>query len=207
MKHIYSVFASIVLFFRHVFLLIVKPYSGMREISKEKDGVQVGILFLIVLSYFAYSRTIRVGLHPFIVSSTTMQLFLYFIVTFLLVVGYFSKIGELLTKKPVVLSKLIMTFSYSLIPTIMWFFMTSTLYVILPPPRQITSLGKLFTVVFISVSIALLMWRFMLLYLSLRFSLKASFYQILTMIGIFLAWFLPFSYGMYLLNIFRIPFI
>ncbi len=102
---------------------------------------------------------------------------------------------------------LVYTYSYSLLPTLIWFTTTSILYLLIPPPRSLSLLGKGFSIFFISFSLTILFWKLMLTYLALRFSLKISFYRIIYFMILYLCWFLPYSLILYNLKIFKVPFI
>lgn len=179
----------------------------MRRIVEERDYYQVGILFTFVYAYFILATSVRHRtFEPFILTSSAFLSFLFFIGTFGLVVSFFYTLSQIFNKKTL-FSSLIFSFAYSLAPTLIWFFTTSLLYYFIPPPRTLSFMGKSFSLVFTIFSISLLLWRIILYYLSIRFSLKLSFYKILLFSVIFLAWFLPYTYFMYQLKIFRIPFI
>ena len=131
-----------------------------------------------------------------------------FVITFFLVTYFFYFLHKgVHDKNKVTYRSFVFTFAYSLIPTFIWFYTTSTLYYLLPPPRTASFLGKGFSLAFVSFSMTLLLWRVILLYLAVRFSTGATFYRILTSLALFSVWFIPFSYVMYRLEIFRIPFI
>jgi hypothetical protein len=168
---------------------------------------QVGVIFFLVYLYFVEANIIRrKTLHPFVISTSSTITFTVFIMTFFLVIGFFYYLAFIQKKKPD-LKSLLFTFSYSLLPTFLWFVTTSLLYYLLPPPRTASILGQGFSFIFITFSLAILLWKMILLYLSVRFSLKTDFYLTIFYILLFLLWFLPYSYGLYYLKIFRIPFI
>jgi hypothetical protein len=81
------------------------------------------------------------------------------------------------------------------------------LYILFPPPRFPTLLGKGFSIFFIAFSISLLIWKFILFYLALRFSTKLSFFRLIYLIFLYLTWFVPYSFLLYYFKIFRVPFI
>lgn len=200
-------FASLLFVLRNFFGLIFYPYKTMRVIAQEKDRLQLYIIFALVYCYFIAGNIIRnKTLHPFVISSSSLTSFAFFIITFFLVTTFFWGINIARSKKTSFAS-LVFTFAYSLLPTLIWFFTTSLLFLLLPPPRTTSFLGQSFSVVFLIFSLSLLWWRLILLYLSVRFSLKTNFYTTVFYILLFLLWFLPFSYLMFYLKIFRIPFI
>lgn len=202
-----SLLASILIVTRNLIGLIFYPYKTMRAISKEDDKIQLYVIFGLVYLYFAISSSIRYEtFHPLIISSSTFRSFLSFLITFILVTVYFVAIARY-NKREVNISALIYTCAYSLFPSLVWFFVTSFLFFILPPPRTDSFFGVSFSVFFLIFSLTLLWWRIMLLYLSIRFSMATNFYRTLFYILLFLVWFLPYSYLMYRLRLFRIPFI
>jgi hypothetical protein len=173
----------------------------MRKIAQEKDWWQVIIICGLVYLYFIFANIVRKKtLHPLIISSSSFISFVLFLLTFFLTVVFFSLFGRQI-------KSLIFSLAYSLLPTLIWFFTTSFLYFVLPPPRTYSILGQSFSLVFIIFSLILLFWKVVLFYLSLRFSLKLNFYQILYTTILFSIWFWPYSVVLYKLKMFRIPFI
>jgi hypothetical protein len=173
----------------------------MRKIAQEKDWWQVIIICGLVYLYFIFANIVRKKtLHPLIISSSSFISFVFFLLTFFLTVVFFSLFGRQI-------KSLIFSLAYSLLPTLIWFFTTSFLYFVLPPPRTYSILGQSFSLVFITFSLILLFWKVVLFYLSLRFSLKLNFYQILYTTILFSIWFWPYSVVLYKLKMFRIPFI
>lgn len=172
----------------------------MRKISEEKDYSQVFILFLAVFLYFKFAYFLRDKPYP---ASLT---FLVFFINFFLVIAFFYSLGWL-TDRKIRFSSFIFTLAYSLFPTLIWFGSSSIMYIIVPPPRSLSILGKGFSIFFIAYSVSLLAWKMILLYLALRFSTRLGFYRIAYMLTLFLAWFIPYSILLYQLRLFRMPFI
>lgn len=175
----------------------------MRKISLEKDYWQPGIIVGLILIYFKFIYYLREKMYP------ATFIYMSFIINFLLTVIFFYFLSKLLSKnkKEVIFSSFLFTFSYSLLPTLIWFLSTSILYIFLPPPRTFSLLGKGFSILFIAYSLSLLIWKFILVYLAVRFSSKLNFFRIIYMIIFFLIWFIPYSIFLYQFKIFRIPFI
>lgn len=198
---------STLLVAHYFFGLILYPYKSMRKITQERDYLQILLIFVLIYGYFIAANIIRKRtLHPFIISTSSLVSFLFFLLTFFITIAFFYSMSRLM-KLSTNLQALIFSFAYSLFPSFIWFLTTSVLYYLLPPPRTFSFLGKSFSITFIIFSLTLLIWRIILLYLSLRFSLKANFYTILILIIFFIIWFLPYSFMMYQLKVFRIPFI
>ncbi len=210
MEHLLiSIIASIILLFRNVFRVFKDPYTAMRDISKEKDTLQVVFILAICCTYFAYAASIRhKTINPFVITTSAMASSIGFLVTFGLSVGFLYVSGRVLrvSQKEVVL-RLCSLSAFSLIPTLLWFYATSTLFLLLPPPRQSTALGIFFSIVFVIYSLILLNWRLMLLYITIRFSLKTTFVTTLKIAALYLLLMMPYSIMLYKIGLFRVPFI
>ncbi|MEK7177313.1 MAG: hypothetical protein AAB705_00625, partial [Patescibacteria group bacterium] len=136
-------------------------------------------------------------------------IYFLFIINVLLTAIFFYLLSKLFSKnkKEISFSSFIFTFSYSLLPTLIWFLSTSVLFIFLPPPRTFSILGKGFSIFFVAYSLSLLIWKLILGYLAIRFSSKQNFFKILTMAIYYLIWFIPYSIFLYQFKFFRIPFI
>ncbi|OGK20143.1 hypothetical protein A3C23_01420 [Candidatus Roizmanbacteria bacterium RIFCSPHIGHO2_02_FULL_37_13b] len=198
---------SWIFFTRYLFGLIFFPYRTMRQIVKEKDNYQLFFILIFVYGYFIFATLMRnKTLNPFILSSSSLITFIFFILTFILTTSFFYLLGKLI-KRDIDYKNLLFSFAFSLFPTITWFLFTSVVYFLIPPPRTFSFLGKSFSLIFLTISLSLLIWKLLLFYLSLRFSLKLSFYRLMIFIILYAAWFIPYSIFMYQIKIFRIPFI
>ncbi|OGK24476.1 hypothetical protein A2954_07585 [Candidatus Roizmanbacteria bacterium RIFCSPLOWO2_01_FULL_37_12] len=195
-----NLLASSVFFLRNIFLLIFSPYRTMRNISRGKDFGQAFLIFLTVFLYFKFVYFLRDDPYPATIT------FLVFILHFLFTMAFFYFLGGVSNNK-IKIPGFILTFSYTLIPTLFWFVSNSILYVFIPPPRSYSILGKGFSIFYISYSISLLTWKLILIYLALRFSTKLGFYRIMYLMILFLLWFIPYSVFLFHFKIFRIPFI
>lgn len=207
---VFEILASFIIVWRNFIWLVFYPYAAVRKIAKEKDIFQVVIIFFLVYLYFVFAQVVRKKtIQPFIISSSSLVSFIFFLLSFCLVISFFCIIGNKINKSSMAdfFQPLVFTFSYSLFPTLIWFFITSFLYYVLPPPRTFSFSGRLFSILFISFSSVLFYWKIMLLYLSLRFSLRLSFGKIVYSVFFWSLWFLPYSILMYKLKIFRLPFI
>lgn len=183
--------------------LIFNPYKTMRRISEEKDYYQPTIIIGLVFVYFKFIYFLRDKIYP------ATLIYVLFIINFLLTVAFFYLLSKLFikNKKEITFSSFVFTFSYSLLPTLIWFLSTSILYIILPPPRMFSLLGKGFSIFFIAYSLSLLIWKFILVYLAVRFSSKQNFFRVIYMIIFYLIWFIPYSIFLYQFKFFRVPFI
>jgi hypothetical protein len=102
---------------------------------------------------------------------------------------------------------IMITWTHTLFPTIIWFYATLLFYVILPPPRTISLLGQIFSIFYIAFSVSLLSWKLILVYLSIRFSLRVHVYRVFYYLLLYIALSIPLWIQFYRLGISRIPFI
>lgn len=172
----------------------------MRKISSDADLSQAAILLLCVFLYFLLSSRLRSLYH------SPLIIFSVFLINFL-ATTFFFYLGAKIINREGNWSSFIMTFTYSLWPTLIWFITNSGLYYVLPPPRTLSVWGKSFSIVFIAFSISLLCWKIILVYLAIRFSGKLNFYRTVYLILLYLCWFIPYSILLYHLKLFRIPLI
>lgn len=175
----------------------------MRMISEEKEFYQPIVIIGAIFIYFKFIYYLRDKIYP------AALIYFLFLFNFLLTVNFFYLLSKLLNKnkKEITFLSYICTFSYSLLPTLIWFLSTSILYLFLPPPRTISLLGKSFSILFVAYSLSLLIWKLILVYLAVRFSSKQNFFRVFYTIILYLLWFIPYSIFLYQYKLFRIPFI
>lgn len=206
-KTIFSLIASFILFLRYAFRLFFKPYASLRSISREKDNTQIIIIAFICYFYFLFYAYIRINTFNFFsLLLFSLKLFVVFIITFISVTGFFFVISRADNYK-INYSSFLFTFSYSLVPTIIWFYTAVLFYFLSPSSRAHSFFGILFSIVFFVFSIVMLFWKIILVYLSIRFSTGKNFFSIAYFLILFLLWFLPYTLLLYRFKIFRIPFI
>jgi len=172
----------------------------MRKIAEGKDYWQIGIIFSLVFIYFKFAYFLRDKPYP------ATFIFFVFLLHFFLSVFFFYFLSSI-AKKNLKISSFIFTFSYALLPTLIWFSTTSVLFIVLPPPRTFSLTGGAFTIFFTAYSLSLLAWKVILVYLAIRFSTKLNFYRVVYLMILYFAWFIPYSVLLYYNRIFRIPFI
>lgn len=202
-KIVINFLTALILIFRNFFFLFFYPYKTIRKISFEGDFYQVFLIFFGVFAYFKLAYFLKDDPYP-----ATLT-FLVFFMNFFLTISFFWGVSQLMEKRKTLEDyfHLIYTFSYSLLPTLIWFLTISLLYIILPPPRTNSFLGISFSIFFLIFSLTLLIWKLILVFLSLRFSLRLNFYKIFFVLILYLLWFIPYSVILYQLNFFKIPFI
>lgn len=192
--------ASVIVYLRRSFYLVFTPYKTMRRITLNGDYYQVAVIFLIALAYFLSSRSLRGGLFWGVLS------FICFLILFFATVAFFYLFSRPF-KTGVTVDSFIFALAYTMVPTLLWFWSNMVLFIILPPPRTMSILGRGFSILFIAYSLSLLVWKLILVYFAIRFSSRLGLYRIIYMLIIYAAVFVPVSVALYYFRIFRVPFI
>lgn len=193
--------ASFLLVTKRTLFLAFQPYKTMRSISQHTQTTELGIIYLFIAAYFHWAHMVRPFFYP--------PLFLFFLVgviTYLSVVFY-SRLAAIIGSKQTDLMPYVNTLSYAFVPTLLWFTGNSFLYVILPPPRTLSANGKLFSIVFVTLSVSMLLWKVMVWYLALRFSTRFKATRVIYLMLLYLCLLMPYMVGMYYLGVFRVPFV
>jgi len=195
-RKISPVIADIFLFCRNCVGLIFSPYDTMRKISLHSEYEELIPLYLLSFLFFLLSSQVRQNKMGFISALTFYVMSIFF---FSLFPG-----KDWFLKR---LDKYIKTWTYTLVPTLIWFYSNIVLYVILPPPRTMSILGQGFSIFFLAFSVSLLVWKLILVYLSLRFSSRVAFIRIMYYILVYLIILIPLSLYFYQIGMSRIPFV
>lgn len=209
-----SIFVKIlrlaVLFVRNAVGCFFAPYITYRHIAtseKKDDAYQTVFILILTLCYFAFASLVRVGWrNPFILTLKFNSLFLAAAGGFVGIMLFLYLLGKVWGGAGK-LCHLVTLWAYTLLPTVIWFFLTSILYILLPPPRTLSIWGKLYSVIFIAVSVGLLFWKMILYYLTLRFGLRLDLFRIVVSTVMIAPIIAVYSILMYRMGIFRIPFI
>lgn len=187
--------------------LVTRPYETMRNIVDRKNWWELPYLAVLLIVYLGIASLVKTAAFrpfiltkQFIVLGSTVGLNYLFtsIITWLVGVWVGGRGGW---------RNVAVGWAYTLIPTLVWFLITSLLYVILPPPRTTSWEGILFSVLFLIFSSMLFFWKVILVYLTLRFSLRLDLFKIVLIVGIAGPIIGVYSYGMYRLGVFKVPFI
>lgn len=199
---------SFTIFARNSIGVLQTPYESCRRLSKGNNLEQSIPIFLIVLSYFAWSALAHHGIsaHPFLLTFSFGRLLTAAVVTYVLVIGSIVVVGKVFRSKGSVKS-VFLPWTYSLLPTVAWFFATSLLWFLFPPPRTTSFTGQLLSFAFIVFSLFLLFWKGVLYYLTLRFGLRIGLWKIISVSIIIFPLGALYAIAMYRLGVFRIPFI
>lgn len=175
--------------------------------SEKTDVRQTLFIPILIMGYFAFAAAMRTGIeNPFLLTVKLNLLIFVSFLGFMMMLGVFWLWGKIVGVKSN-LRQIYTLWVFSLVPTLVWFFVTSFLYLVFPPPRTLSALGKLYSIVFIAFSTAILLWKIILYYLTLRFSLKLDLWKILQISTIVLPVVAVYSLLMYKWGVFRIPFL
>jgi len=204
----YTALRLLILFGKTSSGCINSPYITYRKLANDKtDARLVVFILLLVILYFAFASLVRTGMHnPYLLTLKFNTLILGAGVGFMGMIFALFALGRILGNVAT-FKTLFILWSFSLLPTLIWFFFTSFFYLILPPPRTLSILGKLFTLWFVFFTGAIFLWKIILYYLTLRFGLRFDLFKIAAVSLIISPLIVSYSVAMYRLGIFRIPFL
>jgi hypothetical protein len=196
-----------VTFFQNMIGIVTRPYETSRKIANTARITELPMLAIILMTYFAVSSLVKTAaFRPYLLTKQFVVLcsgagLLYLVAVFVLwkasiIVG---GIGGL--------RRIAVSWAYTLIPTVVWFLITSLLFVILPPPRTSSIQGIVFSILYLVFSITLLFWKIILAYLAIRFSMKLDLIRILGASIIASPFIMAASICLYRFGIFRVPFL
>lgn len=187
---------SLIIFLRRSIGLIFTPYATMRSISIEKGWRNMLWIGLFTCVYFLITNTVRFWLNGFM---GAVALFIISILFFSLLPAAGNRNERFF--------RLVKTWGYTLLPTLIWFYATLLFYFILPPPRTTSLLGHIFSAFYIAFSGSLLVWKLILIYLAVRFSLRVHLYRVIYYLLLYFALSIPLWILLYRSGISRIPFV
>lgn len=186
---------------------VTRPYETYRSIVESANGWELVCVAGLIAGYFTLASLVKVAaFRPFLLTREFMVLLGAAAVSYGVVVSLLWIVGRLVGGRGT-FAGLACGWGYTLLPTVIWFFTTSALFVLLPPPRTTSMAGIVFSGLFLVFSVTLLFWKLTLGYLTLRFGLKLDLARILVAAGIAAPIVGVYSVGMYRLGIFRVPFI
>jgi hypothetical protein len=187
--------------------LLLKPYETMRKIVGRSNVLEMIPIALLVLCYFLVASLVKTpSFRPYLLTKHFVVLVSASALGYIVINGTIMIVARI-AKRSIDPKSLMVSWGYTLTPTVLWFLITSLLYVILPPPRTTAVAGMVFSGLYLLFSSALFFWKIMLLYLVLRFTLKAQMPLLLaTGVSIVVAVF-SYSLFMYTMGIFKVPFI
>ena len=179
---------------------MIRPYKTMLNVVNEDDYLQVVEIFIVIAFYYFAASLIR----PFNINP--LILLLIILIQFIGTIFFFYFFSKLY-RKDISVKGFVFTFAYAYIPTLIWFIVNLILYIFLPPPRTLSLWGKGFSIVYISFSFSIFLWKFILFYLAVRLSSKLNIYKVGYMILFYILLLIPYVQLLYYFKLFRIPFL
>ncbi len=194
-------------FFRHFVGIIISPYETYRDIEKRGRIGEMVYIGLLVGLYFSLSSVVKIAsFHPLLLSRYAFVLFASALSGFGLIVSVLVLTGRLLGRQTSI-GRISLLWAYTLVPTVVWFLCTSLLYIFIPPPRTTNISGVALSIVYLVVSAMIFWWKLTLSYLALRFGLKLDFSKILIFVLVSVPILILWSYMMYAIGIYKVPFL
>lgn len=207
MDRVDQIFLSGVAFGRNSLGLILRPYETYRRIVDRGRMAELLPIGLLLTGYFALASLVKeASFRPFLLTRQFMVLAATAGVSFFLVSATLWTVGTIVGGKGRFL-RFVLAWGYTMFPTVAWFLMTSILYLLLPPPRTTRTLGVAFSILYLVISATILFWKILLGYLSLRFALRLSLGKIAVVAVVAAPIFALYSFVMYRLGVFKVPFL
>lgn len=202
-----ALFVALVSFGKNTIGIITRPYETCRAIIDHGRLWELVYIGFLMTMYFALASLVKTAsFRPFLLTRQFFLLSGVAAMTYCVVVGLLWEVGKIVGGKGK-LSSLMLGWAYTLVPTVLWFLVTSLLYVLLPPPRTSSPAGVAFSLSFLVFSTTLFLWKIILGYLTLRFSLHLDLSRILMVVTICTPLVAIYSMWMYRLGIFKVPFL
>lgn len=194
-------------FGRNCIGIVTRPYVTYRRIVERGNIWELPYLTLLLVCYFAIASAVKTpSFRPFLLTKQFLTLSFAASSLSILAITLLWHVGKAIGGKGSA-KGFAVGWAYTLVPTVVWFFSTSILYVVLPPPRTTSVAGIAFSLLFLVFSITLLFWKITLSYLALRFGLRLGLYKIF-LVTIIVGPLLGFySIWMYRVGILKVPFL
>lgn len=195
-------------FGKNIIGIIQKPYQTFRSISLRKPFIQLYFIAMLIFIYLSLSTLAKESLkaNPLFLSKSLVEIGLVICLSYFLVSQLLYRIGKIIGGVGL-LSNFMLLWAFSLLPTLSWFLLTTIFYVLIPPPRTSSIGGMSFSFLFMVFSAACFLWKGILYYLSLRIGLHLSAIKIGTLSVVVLPLLFLYSYLLFKLKIFGVPFI
>lgn len=195
-------------FTRNCIGLVTKPYITCRRIAGEGSLWELLPIGMVLSAYFATASLVKTAsFRPYLLTKQFVLLAFGAGMSFIFLVSALFIASQIVKKGCGSLRALVIAWAYTLLPTVSWFFMTSILYVILPPPRTTELTGMMFSVWYVIISSVFLFWKINLSYLALRFSMRLDLFRILGVMALAGPVIALYCIALYRFGIFKVPFI
>ncbi len=199
---------QIIEFGKLIYGLVQYPYTTCRSIALRKPFIHLGFIALLISVYLLLSTLAKESLstNPYFLTKSLVKAGLVISMSFFLVTFFMFGLSKIFNKNTNYLTFALL-WAFSLLPTLSWFLITTVFYVLVPPPRTLSLQGQIFSGIFLVFSFLCFFWKGLLYYLSLRVGLLLNAKQIILLSLIVLPVIFGYSYLLYKLQIFKVPFI
>jgi hypothetical protein len=194
MKFIRYVSTYLLNFFYICGSFLYNPFDNYRRVTKHKNPLISLPIWILIIIYFSAS-----GFFYRKSSLLTIFLFSFFLIIFLLFSYIFHKKASF--------REVFNIWSFSYLPTLLWFSVTFILYIFFPPRGSHSAFQFVFSIAFLFFSLFCLYVKILCLFIVFKNVIKLSLSK--TIVSMFLIWGLVIFLGisLYNLHFFRIPFI
>jgi hypothetical protein len=201
-----AILFSFVTFLKSLWGIIVTPYQSMRHLIERNNLTELLYVALMLIGYFALASVVKVAeFRPFLLTRQFALLTAATAANYLFLTGSVYSIARVFGGRGTY-RQFAIGWAYSLVPTVCWFLATSILYVLLPPPRTTSLAGTAFSLLFLTFSTTLLFWKIILVYLTVRFSMRLDLLRITATIFASAPLLTIYAVLMYRWGVFRVPF-
>lgn len=195
-------------FLKNIYGTIQKPHATYLRLSNLGGYRDIFFIWILVFLSLAWTMAVKVGVFKnpmfFAVNLTTFAILAFISYFFVCLLIYF--LGRFWGEKGE-LKKIMVLWAFSYLPTMVWFMGISAIFIFFPPPRTFSLKGYALSAVLIGFSGVLFYWKLILYYLTLRIGFKITWGKIIKISLIFFPIMVIYSYLLYKLGIFKVPFI
>lgn len=194
-------------FGRNMIGILLRPYETYRRLVERGTLWELLYIGILLAAYFSLAALVKTAsFRPYLLTRQFIVLAAGAAGGFGVAVGSLWLGGRLAGGKGK-LSALALAWGYTLVPTTLWFLATSLLYLLFPPPRTARPQGVTYSLLYLVFSTALLFWKAILAYLTLRFGLRLDLGRILVAAAVTLPALTGYSFLMYRWGVFKVPFL
>jgi hypothetical protein len=196
-----------VTFFQNAIGTVTRPYETSRRIAGKSRIAELPMLAVFLIAYFAVASMVKTAaFRPYLLTRQFIVLCSGAGVLYIVSICALYKAAKIMGGIGG-LRRIAVSWAYTLIPTTVWFLITSLLFVILPPPRTSSVQGIIFSILYLVFSVTLLFWKIILAYLAIRFSMKLDLLRIVATSVLASPFIVAAAVCLYKLGIFRVPFL
>jgi len=199
-------------FGKNIYGIIQKPHAKFIDLAKTASLWQTVFIWFLIFWALLWAGAVKVGVfrNPMFYAIQISKFYFISLLSFLIIcllIYYLGRIFRVTKNSFAELKKIIILWSFSMVPTVVWFMGISFLFFIFPPPRSFSLQGYTLSALLIGFSTILFYWKLLLYYLTLRIGFKITWKKIITISIVFFPVVFLYSLILYKAGIFRVPFI